>query len=152
MIRWRCDIIGDDIAQGVELRFCLYGEEFKGGDGLYFVTLNSIRSDGMVINAEPTDAVITKGQGKWRIAKKSENIWDVAERVMRFEKQGLVKTHQALQRGIANPTEKLEAQNWVLEEEQRQQRQRSKHYRLLWALIMFAVIGAVAGAFAILKG
>ena len=69
----------------------------------------------------------------------------------RFEKQGLVKTHQALQRGIANPTEKLEAQNWVLEEEQRQQRQRSKHYRLL-ALIMFAVIGAVAGAFAILKG
>jgi type IV secretory pathway component VirB8 len=70
----------------------------------------------------------------------------------RFEKQGLVKTHQALQRGIANPTEKLEAQNWVLEEEQRQQRQRSKHYRLLWALIIFAVIGAVAGAFAILKG
>ena len=69
----------------------------------------------------------------------------------RFEKQGLVKTHQALQRGIANPTEKLEAQNWVLEEEQRQQRQRSKHYRLL-ALIMFAVIGEVAGAFAILKG
>jgi hypothetical protein len=34
----------------------------------------------------------------------------------RFEKQGLVKTRQALQRGIANPTEKLEAQNWVGEE------------------------------------
>jgi hypothetical protein len=32
-------------------------------------------------DSEPTDAVITKGQGKWRIAKKSENIWDVAERV-----------------------------------------------------------------------
>jgi hypothetical protein len=81
MLRWRVDIIGDDIARGVELRFCLYGEQFKGGDGLYFVTLSSIRSDGMVISAEATDAVITKGRGKWRIARKSPNIWDVAERV-----------------------------------------------------------------------
>jgi hypothetical protein len=48
---------------------------------LYFVTLNSIRSDGMVISVEATDAVITKGHGKWRIARKSPNIWDVAERV-----------------------------------------------------------------------
>jgi type IV secretory pathway component VirB8 len=63
----------------------------------------------------------------------------------RFEKQGLVKTRQALQRGIANPTEKLEAQNWVQEEERRQQRQRMKHRWLLWALIIFAVVGAVAG-------
>lgn len=70
----------------------------------------------------------------------------------RFEKQGLVKTRQALQRGIANPTEKLEAQNWVVEEEQRQQRQRTKHRRLLWALILFAVIVAVAVGLSIVKG
>jgi type IV secretory pathway component VirB8 len=70
----------------------------------------------------------------------------------RFEKQGLVKTRQALQRGIANPTEKLEAQNWVQEEERRQQRQRTKHRWLLWALIIFAVVGAVASTLAIVKG
>jgi tRNA-binding EMAP/Myf-like protein len=81
LIHWRVDIMGDDIAQGVELRFSLYGEQFKGGDGLYFVNLDSVRSEGMVISAEETDAVISKGQGKWRIARKSPNIWDVAERV-----------------------------------------------------------------------
>jgi hypothetical protein len=59
----------------------LYGEKFEVGDDLYFVTLNNVRSEGMVISAELTDAVIAKGAGKWRIVKKSDNSWDVVERV-----------------------------------------------------------------------
>jgi len=69
----------------------------------------------------------------------------------RFAKQGLEKTRQALQRGISNPTEKLEAQNWIVEEEHRQQRQRGKHRRLLLALIIFVVTGAAALVLAMLK-
>ena len=69
----------------------------------------------------------------------------------KFEKQGLIKMRQALERGITNPTEHLEAQNWIVEEEGRQQRQGWRHYWWLLGFIMVAVLGAVAGAWRIVK-
>ena len=78
------------------------------------------------------------------------NIRDESRR--KFEKQGLEKTRQALHRGIANPTEKLEAQNWIVEEEWRQQRQRTKNRLLFLALMIFVVTGIIALASMIVKG
>jgi hypothetical protein len=69
----------------------------------------------------------------------------------RFEKQGLVKMRQALERGITNRAENLEAQNWIVEEEGRQQRQGRRHYWWLLGFIMIAVLGAVAGAWSVVK-
>jgi len=71
----------------------------------------------------------------------------------KFEKQGLAKTRQILQRGgIMNPTENVEARNWVVEEEARQQRQGRRHYWWLFGLILLAAVGAVSGVWPILKG
>jgi hypothetical protein len=60
----------------------------------------------------------------------------------RFEKQGLAKIRQALQRGIKNPAERAEAENWVVEEASRQQHQTQRHYWWLLAFVMVAVLGA----------
>ena len=68
----------------------------------------------------------------------------------RFEKQGLDKVRQALKRGIANPTEKAEAQNWIVEEEGRQQRQRRRHLWWLLGFIIIVILGAVVSAWRIM--
>jgi hypothetical protein len=69
----------------------------------------------------------------------------------KFEKQGLAKMRQALQGGIGNAAENAEAHVWVVEEEDRQQRQGRTHYWWLLGFIMIAVLGAVAGAWPIVK-
>jgi hypothetical protein len=60
---------------------------------------------------------------------------------LRFEKQGLDKVRQALARGIQNPTEKLEAQNWVVEEEEREKQKQRKQHWLLLGIAMIVVLG-----------
>jgi hypothetical protein len=60
----------------------------------------------------------------------------------RFEKQGLSKVREALQRGLKNPAERVEAENWVVEEAIRQQNQAQRHYWWLLAFVMVAVLGA----------
>jgi hypothetical protein len=69
----------------------------------------------------------------------------------KFEKQGLAKMRQALQRGIGNAAENMEAHTWIVEEEGRQQRQGRRHYWWLLGFVMIAVFGAVAGAWPIVK-
>jgi hypothetical protein len=61
----------------------------------------------------------------------------------KFEKQGLAKTQQAVQRGIPNHAERAEAENWIVEEASRQQQQTQRHYWWLLAFIMVAVFGAI---------
>jgi hypothetical protein len=63
------------------------------------------------------------------------------ESFLKFEKQGLDKTRQALARGIQNPTEKVEAQNWVLEEEEREKQKQRKQHWLLLGIAMIVVLG-----------
>ena len=71
------------------------------------------------------------------------------ESLRKFEKQGLHKTRQALARGIQNPTEKMEAQRWVLEEEEREKRKQSKQYWMLLGLVMMVVLGLAIGVWRI---
>jgi len=66
----------------------------------------------------------------------------------KFEKQGLVRMRQILNRGIndsqsiANPTERVEAESWIQEEQSRQQRRGRRHLWLLIAVVALLIAGA----------